>query len=196
MARQSSGVPVRIGSSYWTASRSAPRHAGDARALACRTRGQASWESEPKLVGRFSGCGEQRIASASAFSCPHGVSAGLSSPGALGWTRRLHESLAQGSWACGVIAPDRVSCVKGGWSAQPANKRMKLAKPGFQSSSLPCPRVSPGFAAYAQVVRWQCSAACHQLRIHFNSMPSPSMASPEPLCLRRVLHLTTSGQRN
>ena len=39
----------------------------------------------------------------------------------------------------------------------PANKRMKLAKPGFQSSADPRPGALPGFAAYAQVVSVQNS---------------------------------------
>ena len=129
-----------------------PGFAAYARALACRIHSQHNWESVPDLVGRFLRNGEQRIASPSAFSLPQEVSAGFGSPGALAWPRRLHASPAQGSWACGVMAPDRVSCVHGGWSVQPANKRMKLAKPGFQCSPGPCPGVSPGFAAYAQVV--------------------------------------------
>ena len=94
-----------------------PGFAAYAQGVSVQDSRPVGWGIRPR-AGRavFWDCGKQRIASASAFSFPQGVSAGFGSPGAGGWPGRLHESLAQGSWACGAIAPDAVSCAQGGWS--------------------------------------------------------------------------------
>ena len=104
-----------------TRSISSPRLAAYARALACRTGRQKSGESVPELVGRCSRNGEQRIALASAFSLPR------SRPGKAQRGRRvtvrrggLRTGSAPGSRACGVFAPDAVSCflAEARWAAR------------------------------------------------------------------------------